>query len=268
MLKIILFFSLFFSTPGLATDLVIKVVPLNNRFASDIQPLISPFLEDSERIIATRSNLIIKATPFRQKEIKKLIDQLDTRLNNLTISVIQSNTETAESLNASANIRINIPRNGHAPLSTRFRGRFANTDELNQSDSHQKIQTLDGKEAFIKTGGIHPVENTSIHHSDYGYSTISKNTQLIESSTGFRVLPRITGNQVTLDISPWSDNMTNNGQLSTQSGHTTIRVDFGQWVEIGGVDEQRHHSSYGSLSRHHSTKNKQMKVLIKVEKNR
>ncbi len=264
-----LFFLLlfFFGLPCFADNLVMEVVPLNNRFASDLQPLISPFLEDQERVIANRSNLIIKATPFRQKEIRKLIDQLDTRLSNLTITVIQSKNESAQSLNASANIRLGFPARNRSQFSTSLRGRFANTEDLNQSDSQQQIQTLDGKPAFIKIGKIHPVENISFYHSDYGYPVFSKNTEFIEASTGFRVTARVSGKQVTLDILPWSDEMTNNGVLSTQSGHTTIRVNLGQWVEIGGVDQQSQRSSYGTLSRAYSTENKSMKILIKVEKN-
>lgn len=268
MFKLFLLISIFFVSASFADDLVMEVVPLNNRVASELQPLISPFLEDSERIIANHSNLIIKATPLRQKQIRRLIDQLDTRLNNLTVTVIQSRTKTAQMLNASANITLGFPRNNRSRLSTRFRGRFGNTEGLNQSDSQQQVQTLDGQPAYIKTGKTHPVETISIYHSDYGYPSISRNTQLIEASTGFMVTPRLSGKQVTLDISPWSDKINNNGTLSTQSGHTTIRVKLGQWVEIGGVDEQSQRSSYGTLSRNYSTENKSMKIIIKVEKNK
>ncbi len=267
MLKILfLFLSVFFTTDSTADDLVMKVVPLNNRFASELQPLISPFLENSERIVANRSSLIVKATPARQKEIKKLIDQLDSRLNNLTITVIQSNTESAESLNASANNRVNIRTSRPSSLPYRFRGRFANTESLNHSNSQQQIQTLDGKPAYIKIGQIHPVQNINIYPSGYGYPVISTNTQLIEASTGFMVTPRLSGKQVTLEVSPWSDKINNSGEFSTQSGHTTIRVRLGQWVEIGGTDQQSQHTRYGTLSHRYSTTDKSMKILIKVDK--
>ena len=267
MFKIIfLFLSLFQSTLCIANNLVIEVVPLSNRFASDLQPLISPFLEDSELIIANRSSLIVKATPLRQKEIKKLIDQLDTRLINLTITVVQSKTQTAQALNASANINLNFP-NRRSKFSTEFQGRFGNTNDLSDSNSRQQVQTLDGKPAYIKTGKIHPVENISVYHSGYGYPAISRDTQLIEASTGFMVTPRLSGSQVTLDVAPWSDQMNNNGELSTQSGHTTIRVNLGQWVEIGGVDQHSQQSSNGTLSHAYSTANQNTKILIKVDKN-
>jgi len=265
--KILLLLALVFSSSSIANELMMEVIPLNNRLASDLQSLISPLLEESEQIIASRSSLIIRATPPRQKEIKKLIDQLDTRLDSLTITVIQSKTQNAQSLNASAGIRLNYPASRQRNSSSRIRGRFGNTNNVNDSNSRQQIQTLDGKSAYIKTGKIHPVENTQLYYSEYGRPIISSNTQLIEASTGFLVTPRLSGKQVTLEVTPWSDKMNNDGAISTQSGHSTLRVNLGQWVEIGGVDQHSQQSSTGTLSHAYSTANQSTKILIKVDKN-
>ncbi len=267
MLKIIfILLSLFFSTFCIANESVMQVVPVNNRPASELQSLISPLLESSERIIASHSSLIIKATPSRQKELINLIEQLDTRLSNLSITVIQSKTKTAQALNSSAKIKLNFPANKPSNISVKARGRFASTEGLNNSESRQKIQTLDGKPAYIKTGKIYPVENISIYQSGYSYPVISSNTQLIEASTGFLVTPRLSGNQVTIEVTPWSDKMNNNGLINSQSGHSTIRVNLGQWVEIGGIDEHSQLSTNRTLSHAYSTVNKNMRILIKVEK--
>ncbi len=262
-----LFLALAFSPSGTANNIAIEVIPLNNRLASDLQSLISPLLEESEQIIANRSSLIISATPERQKEIRKLIVQLDTRLESLTITVIQSKTQTAEALNASANVRLNYPADRIRNSSSLFRGHFGNTNSKNDSNTRQKIQTLDGKTAYIKIGKVQPIENIRLYYSEYGHPIISSNTELIEASTGFLVTPRLSGKQAILEVSPWSDKMDNTGSLSTQSGHTTIRVNLGQWVEIGGISEQSQSSATGTLSHAYSTENKNMKILIKVDKN-
>lgn len=266
MLKILVILSsLFISSFCFAESLVMKVIPLNNRFAADIQPLISPFLEGSERIIANRSNLIVKASPSRQIEIKNLIERLDQRLQNLTISVIQSRSETAQSLNASLHFKrrrqlLNRPKNN-------IQGRFANTEVFDDKNSQQSIQTLDGRPAYIKTGKIHPINRVRVSHSDFGHTTISSNTELIEATTGFMVTPRLSGSQVILEITPWSDKMNYNGILQTQRGHSTVRVSLGKWVEIGGIDEQSQQSAKSILSRTYSTRQKSMKILVKVERN-
>jgi len=267
MLKMLfLWCGLLLSFSTTANDQVMKVIALDNRLASELQPLISPFLESSERIVANHSSLIIKATPRRQKEIKKLIDQLDTPQNNLLITVLQSSTESAQSLNAAANIRMSTSIGKQSHLPSRFQGRFASTETSGHLNNQQQVQTLDGKPAYIKIGKIHPLQNLSIQPSGYGYPVISSNTQLIEASTGFKVVPLLSGKKVTLAVTPWSETMNNNGTLNTQSSHTTITTRLGQWVEIGGADQLNKHTKNSPLSHAYATSNKNIKVLVKVTK--
>jgi len=269
MLKILfLFFSIFFTTYSIADERVMEVLPIHNRLASDIQAIITPLLDSSEYLIPNGSSLIIKATPARQNELKKLIGQLDKQLSNLTITIIQSNSKTADSLNASANIRAGISLTNKSKLSGGLRGRFADIEKSSYSESRQQIQTLDGETAFIKIGKAHPVHNTSIHSSPTGYTSISSNTQYIEASTGFLVTPRLSGMQVTLEVSPWSDKMKNSGVLSTQHSHSTIRIRLGEWIEIGGVNEQSQSTATRNLSHSYSTRQKKSRILIKIDKTR
>jgi len=93
---LLLIFIALLNNISFAAETVIEVIPLYNRPASEIQPLISPMLEDTDRVIADGSNLIVRTTPDRLNEIKKFINNLDTRPNNLTITVIQSKHTTAD----------------------------------------------------------------------------------------------------------------------------------------------------------------------------
>ena len=267
MLKILFLFLSLFCIVSHAKESIMAVIPLNNRPAFELQSILSPLLENSERLIANGSNLIIRATPARLQELKGLIRQLDAPLNNLTITVLQSRTKTANELNASANISLRYPGRRAGRLSGQIGGRFAQTEGAKNSDSRQIIKTLDGQSAIIRTGEIHPVQNFSIYDSGYGYPAISSHTQLIEASTGFEVTPRLTGQQqVTLQISPWSDRLNQSGTFDTQGASTTLRINLGEWVEIGGVSEQTQRSRYGALSRSYSTANDDLHILIKVDK--
>ena len=248
MLKILLLYLSIISISSFASETVLEVIPLFNRPASELQPLIFPLLEGSEHIIANGSTLIVKATPRRQEKIKKLVKQLDSWLSNLSITVIQSRTKTAHELNATANIGINVPINHPSQLSGRISGFYSNTNDLAKNDSTQVIKTLEGRPAYIKTGQVHPVQNTYIYDSGYGYPTISRNIEFIELSTGFLVTPRLTGNQVTMEVMPWSDKLNNRGTFDTQGANTTIRVNLGEWVEIGGISEQSQMTRNGTLS--------------------
>jgi len=265
MLKILLLFLSLFSISS-ANEAVMEVIPLHHRPASELIPLISPLLERSEHIIDNSSTLIVKASPARLEEIKLLISKLDTGLNNLSITVIQSKTQTAEDLNASVNFRLHIPLDNPSELSGRIRGRYANTEELNSNDSTQVIRTLEGQPAYIKTGGIHPVNNYTVSGWGYRYPAVSSNTQFIEATTGFAVTARLTGHQVTIGVSPWSDKMNNRGTIETQSASTILRVNLGEWVEIGNISESSQSTKSGYISHRYSTENSKTHILIKVEK--
>ena len=268
MLRILLLFLSLFSISS-ANATVMEVIPLHNRPASELVPLISPLLERSEHIIDNGSNLIIRASPTRLEEIKLLITKLDKGLSNLSITVIRSKTKTAEELNASVYIKGDIPLGHPSNLSDRIRGRYANTKELNNKDSTQVVRTLEGRAAYIKAGGIFPVNSYTV--SGWGRrrnrdTDISSDTQFIEATTGFAVTARLTDHKVTIGVSPWTDNMNKQGIIETQSASTILHAKLGEWVEIGSVNESSQTTRNGNTSLRYSTKNKETRILIKVEK--
>jgi hypothetical protein len=268
MLKVILIYLSLFSISS-ANATVMEVIPLHNRPASELIPLISPLLERSEHIIDNGSNLIIKASPVRLEEIKLLITKLDKGLKNLSITVLQSKSKTAEDLNASINIKeFDHPSN----LSGRTRGRYASTEELDSNDSTQVVRTLEGRPAYIKIGGIYPVNSYSVSGWGRGGrrrrrdTDISSDTEFIEATKGFAVTARLTGHQVTIGVNPWSDRMNKQGIIETQSASTILQARLGEWVEIGNVSESIQTTRDGHISHRYSTKTTKIRILIKVEK--
>ncbi len=247
-----------------AQHTAMEVAPLYNRPASHLQPIISPLLEQSERVIANGSSLIIKATPSRLEALKDLITQLDTPLKTLTITVLQTRTKTARSLNAAADTSLSTPAQRPSKLSGHISGRFAQTEGFKNLDQSHLLKTLEGHTASIRTGKVFLMQNISNADSRHHQPLISRNTQLIAANTGFTLLPRLTGNQVTLQISPWSDKLNPNGVFNNHQAHTTIRVKLGEWVEIGGMNQ--YSQSSNTLSHAYTTANNTLRILIKIEK--
>ena len=260
-----------------AAETIIEVITLYNRPASEIQPLISPMLEDTDRVMADGSNLIVKTTPERLNEIKKFINNLDTRLNNLIITVIQSRHTTAEELNAAARVNLNIPIDDLSKSSGRITGHYDRAKIQNANESTQTIRTLEGNSAYITVGKTYPIQNVQIYNSGYGYGygypAVSTSTEFIDATTGFAVTPRLTEQhpisgeqQVILDVSPWSDNVNVQGQIESQNVQSTIKINLGQWVELGGIDEESHSSANGNLATIRQTNQKRAHILVKVDK--
>lgn len=257
----VLIFS--FSSALIAGQTLIEVIPLRHRPASELRPLIVPLLEHSDRVIDNGDKLIVKTTAERLPGIRSLINKLDTPLTNLAITVIQSRYKTARELNAEASIDVTVPK--HRRASGAMGGHIASTDRLDKSESSQVIRTLEGRPAYIKTGRLQPVDSITIYDSGYGFPTYSLERELIETSTGFIVIPRLSGSWVTLEVSPWNDSMHLDGSLKTHSAHSNLRVKLGEWVEIGASEEDGQRDTQGYLRHRRTTKQESLHILLKVE---
>ncbi|MGZ8165830.1 MAG: secretin N-terminal domain-containing protein [Methylobacter sp.] len=259
-------FAALFSNILFAAETTIEVIPLYNRPASEIQPLLTPLLENTDRVIANGSHLVVKTTPERLAEIKSLINDLDTRLNNLIITVMQSRHTTAHELNAAAGIRLNIPIDDPSKSGGKITSRFSRTQDQNANESIQTIRTVEGNTAYIKAGNKYPITTTQTYYSGYGYPDVSTNTEFIDATTGFAVTPRLAGEQAVLDISPWSDRINTRNQIQTQNAQSTLRINLGEWIELGGIDENSQSSGNKNFSRMRQTGESTLRILIKVDK--
>ena len=257
-----------------AGETMTEVIPLFNRPASEVIPLISPLLEDTDRVIADGSNLIIKSAPERLGELIMLIDKLDAPLNNLLITVIQSRRATARELNAAARANLKLPRNNQLKPGTGITGHYYQTNDQNSNESTQTIRVLEGNPAHISVGNSYPVQNVQIYNSGYGYGypAVSTATEFIDATTGFTVTPRLIEQnpslekqQVILDISPWSENVNTNGQIETRNAQSTIKINLGEWVELGGSDENSR-STNGNRANIRQTNQNRVHILVKVDK--
>jgi type II secretory pathway component GspD/PulD (secretin) len=262
---LLLTFIILLNKISFAAETIIEIIPINNRPASEIQPLINPMLENTDRVIADGYNLIVKTTPDRLNAIKNFINTLDTRLHNLVITVIQSRQTSAEQLNAAARVKLNAPIDDLSK-SSGITGYSGQSQNQNANENIQTIRTLEGNTAYIKAGNTYPIQNVQIYNSGYGYPAVSTSTQLIDATTGFAVTPRLAGQQAILDVSPWSDKANAQGQLEIQSAQSTLKFNLGEWVELGGIDESSQNSAIGNLANNMQTSETRLRILVKVDK--
>lgn len=242
-----------------AADTIIEVIPLTNRPAFEILPLLAPLLGNTAQLIDNGSNLLVKTTPDRLAEIKSIVNQLDVRQSNLVITVMQSRQTTADELNAAASAQLNVPIDNPSRSGGRIIGHLYQTQDKNADENTQTIRTMEGVPAHIKAGNAYPIRN----FSGYGYPTT---TEYTEATTGFAVTPRLAGQQVILSVSPWSDKMNGRGQIETQNAQSTIRINLGEWVELGGVGENSNSSSNSALVNTRQIDKSQMHILVKVDR--
>jgi type II secretory pathway component GspD/PulD (secretin) len=257
---------LLFNLSAFAEETVLEVIPLSNRPATEIQPLIEPLLSSGDTVTGRDFSLIVKTTPARLVEIKNLIKKIDTAATNLTIRVMQSKDKTAAELNAGADVGVVIPLPHPEKARGRINARLHQSQQRSHNNSEQLIRVLEGQQAYIQTGTNNPVQNITQYNYGSGQRVVSTQTLYIDATTGFYVLPRLNGDEVQLEISPWSNTMKPAGLIETQSAQTVIRTKLGQWVEIGAVDEQSQHSGSGLFSTQQGQSQNAVRILLHVEK--
>ena len=234
----------------------ITTIQLNNRPAAEVIPIIKPMLDAGEVVTGSGYKLFLRASPQSLEQVRDIIDALDTAAKMLQVSVFQGSEQDLETRSVSGNLQIdngnisvgigNNNKNKSAGGISYNSGNLSG--DINASTTHQhqtsnpvhQLRVSEGTEGFIQTGKKIP------------YLTGYSSTEYKDVTTGFYVLPRIRGDMVTLQISPFKNSLTKTGKgsIETQSARTTITGRIGEWLPLGGVTEQskRSQSSIGSSS--------------------
>jgi type II secretory pathway component GspD/PulD (secretin) len=245
------------------------VLPLAHRHADEIVPLLRPLLEPGEALIPNRTSLIVRASPRRVAEIRQLLQQLDKSPHRLIIHVRQSGVTSAEELNAAARVRGRIDANDFSDSTVRIQGQIRRGDTRESEDSTQQIQTLEGQPARIALGEsrIVPAPGNVVILSG-GRAVIAPGLQYQDLTTGFAVLPRLTGTgEAQLEIYPWSDTADPRflGGVRTREAMTSVQVRLGEWVEIGGQTTGETRDQERLLGYSAATRRESHGILLKVE---
>ncbi len=259
----------------------LEVIQLQHRSAEDVIPVLRPFLSEQGVLSGTGYQHIVRTTPENLAQLRDILKRVDTAPRRLIITVKQNadGSDSNSDMQASGNARIgsgvsiNAPDRGRGGTSveyqdanTRLRTRVLSTGSRTADADTQQVQVLEGHEALIQIGQSVPVLERSVTSSG-GAPAVEDQLAHKEVMQGFYVLPRINGNQVTLDVRPYHDKLSpeHGGAIDVQRMHTTVSGRLGAWLEIGGSvhEENRQDSGYT-----HSTgtgSRDQRRVLLKVE---
>ena len=104
-----------------------------------------------------------------------------------------------------------------------------------------------------------------IEQQNFSAFGLPSSTQYKETSTGFSVTPRLVGQQVLLNVSPWSETMNGKGQVGVHQAQSTLRINLGEWVEIGGIGQNPNANMNGTLMTTRQIDKNTLHILIKVD---
>lgn len=285
---VILFLLGCWSVSLYAQQTQVEVFALQHRLAAELVEVVSPLVAPEGVVQSSGNNLIVRATPARLREVRNVIYQLDTAPKQLLISVKQGADISQSRQSASVSGRVGgsqggfgVPGAGREDANVILRdsngnvvrGGVSDSTRSNQSNSTQQVRVLEGSTALIQVGQERPVVARRVFPS-VGRPVVIEQQGFQQVTTGFRVLPRVQGQQFTLQISPQQASLRNDlgnnprnysGVVDVQRLNTSVSGRLGEWVDIGGAVVQQSRQTSGIGAQANIQSNTQTSVLVKVE---
>jgi type II secretory pathway component GspD/PulD (secretin) len=232
---------------ALYQNTVVEVIQLRYRTSQELIPMLQPMLTPGGGISGLQGQLVVRTTPANLEEIKRILASVDTAPRQLLITVRQdadmSNERRAASVSGSIGGdrgRVTVPGGRDARGDSRARVHIIEGRSNDSSSDTQSLRVMEGREAFVRVGQSIPVRGREIRRTVVNGQVVEQvvdSTQYRDVSTGFYVLPRVSGDRVTLDISPQREALSRQaaGGVSVQNVVTTVSGRIGEWIELGGI---------------------------------
>ena len=226
----------------------IATIQLRNRPAAEVIPIVEPLLEPGDGISGQGFKIFLRAAPQTVEQVREVIDSLDTAAKTLMISVFQGSKRDLSKSAFSGRIQIENGKVG-ADIA-------AGENRLSQeSGPVHRLRVTEGSEGYIETGSRLPLFSGA---GAQGYAN---------ATTGFYVLPRLHGDDVTLQISPFRNslNRSGGGSIETLQADTTITGRLGEWLPLGGVTERTDRSQSDGVSQRSTRSNNEDSIWIRAD---
>ena len=258
----------------------VSVVQLQHRPAAEVVPVIAPMLGPNDAISGEGFRIFVRASAEGQQRVRSLVERLDTPARVLQVSVFQGSEHVLRELALRANVQIQRgdttidvgsgnEADGGGRIIYSTSGGSASVDavatqrNLRDYPIH-RVRVTEGKEAYIETGERIPY---FVGAAMRGRRALAGGVQYENVVTGFYALPRIRGDNVVLEVSPFKNSRsdTGRGSVETQSATTTVTGRAGEWLFIGGVSEQAERTESAVASTYATQGSRNTGIWIKAE---
>lgn len=257
----------------------IEVITLNYRTAEQVIPLIQPLVGKDGAVTGLQNRLVIRTSADKLAQIKRVIASIDTKPRRLMITVRQNTTREALAQESSVfgsvgadHARVTVPETpGKAAArielgsqGNRVGAKTSSTRDIENSADVQRVQVLEGNAAFIHVGQSVPYATRSIVRNGRQV-TVVEDTQFQDVTSGFTVLPYVSGDAVMLEINPQRNTLGTRGAVNVQQASTVLSGRIGEWIELGGVGQQGASSGSGTVYSTQGVSSDNRSIFVKVE---
>ncbi|MFT5395029.1 MAG: type II secretory pathway component GspD/PulD (secretin) [Gammaproteobacteria bacterium] len=281
LIQLVLLFTVINSPAVMAESMKIETIPMQNRQVEDVIPILKPLVVEGGTVTGINNKLIVKTTPSNLKQIKQVLAQIDNAPRRLMISVKQ---DVDGSLNvkesgvsgrySTGDVTIASPDTGRGGTIIQGKDSDGNVVRYRQLETRSRledrnvfrVQALEGNPAYISTGQSVPIPNQTTFVTGGGV-VVQDGVEYRDVESGFYVLPRIQGDNVTLLISPKLSRISPNQAaiFDIQNVETTVSGRLGEWIPVGGATQHFNDSSKRNLISTKRRSQEQRNVLVKVE---
>lgn len=263
-----LLFALLMMSFSAFAETEFKIITLQHLFASDLLPIVEPMVGADGAANGMNNQLIVRAGPERMREIEAIVAKLDVARVNRKITVKASNNVQTQQERTEANGAVKVGKvtvaNDRRAAPNTGRVEVDSNSSNSTQNSNQFVSVLDGERAFIRVGQSVPFTQEWVTITRR-YVQIERTTDWREISTGFAVRPRTVGNQVELEITPRIAKLNSSGYIDFEDLKTTLRVNLGDWVDIGGTMQTNDDVSRKILGLQNISSQQKSSLMIKVE---
>lgn len=255
---------------SLFADYPVEIIELKGRSVQEVLPVIRPFVASDGAATGMNDQLILRTSPDSLRDIRAILDRIDTPPRRLLISVRHGQHQEAQTGGISAEIGAMVGKRtkvivGQADANNTIRLQGMSADTRNRHELVSTIQAIEGRPAFIATGESIPVTT----YRSYGggeYRHFQSTTQYRDVTSGFYALPKVNGQRVTVEISPHLDRPGKSpGSFEVMHTGTSVSGLLGEWINLGGTTLSEGSRQHGIIFSAGNSQNREYNILLKVE---
>lgn len=242
-----------------------ELIPLGYRSADEVLSIAQTVIGDQGRVNAYGNQLIVNAPDALIAELRSVLAQLDTPPRTLLISVRSSEhtQRDANGFSIDGNVDIGNTRIGTGPSDDRDSARIIRRDSRSRDGSLQQVQATEGYPALIQVGQSVPLTEWTTD----AYGQVYRDTRYHDLIRGFYATANVVDDRVQVTISSSDERLSRDtsGVVESRTADTRISGQIGEWLTIGGFDEQSSSRDSGLARRYDTGSSQDYSLQLKVE---
>ncbi|MEJ2425873.1 MAG: secretin N-terminal domain-containing protein [Candidatus Thiodiazotropha sp.] len=248
--------------PALAADKM-EIFELKGRTSQEMIPLLRPFVGPDGTVTGMNNRVIVRTSPERMAEIRRIIDEFDQPPRRLLIHVRDSapSKDEGDEIRISAgnrHIRIGEGNGQHLNLkhySTRTR-----------EENVRTIQTLEGEPVLILNGVSLPVVTGSDYVAGAGTGSRRITYGYKDVDSGFYAIANLIGDRVQVEITHRRARpLSGSGAIDHRESRNRVSGAVGEWLPVA-VNSSSSSQDSSTIGSQRSTESATVdRVWLKVE---